>query len=158
MSAGLYSSGKSKGRYSVKNVKTFATPDGGGYNCSLYKDGVKIAECHEGGYGGCVEFHFVVKGEERAFYDFVKSFLYYCDYSKKDVEHSPETFLEELINAEREKKALRARCKKYVVVKYKEDEKGSCRLFKVPPTPENIARVKQQYGEKIEFVYNEVIE
>ena len=38
--------------YSVKNVKTFNSPDGGGYNASLYFGKTKVANIHDGGYGG----------------------------------------------------------------------------------------------------------
>jgi len=41
--------------YSVKNAKTFNTPDGGGYNASLYCGKTKVANIHDGGFGGCPE-------------------------------------------------------------------------------------------------------
>ena len=45
--------------YSVKNVKTFNSPDGGGYNASLYLGKTKVADIHDGGYGGCLEYDWI---------------------------------------------------------------------------------------------------
>ncbi len=37
--------------YSMKGVKSFHTPDGGGYNASIYYEGKRICEVHEAGMG-----------------------------------------------------------------------------------------------------------
>ena len=37
--------------YAMKGVKTFNTPDGGGYNASIYYEGKRICEVHEAGMG-----------------------------------------------------------------------------------------------------------
>lgn len=43
----------------VKNVKTFEGTDGIGLNADLCLNGKKIAHCHDGAYGGEMEFHII---------------------------------------------------------------------------------------------------
>lgn len=38
--------------YTIKSVKFFDTPDGGGFNCTLYKDNKKVAYVYDEGRGG----------------------------------------------------------------------------------------------------------
>lgn len=38
--------------YSVKSVKFFDTPDGGGFNCTLFQNGKKVAYVYDEGRGG----------------------------------------------------------------------------------------------------------
>ena len=45
-------------KYEVKNLKTFNGHDGGGFECSLYKDGKRIGTVFNAGYGGCHEYTF----------------------------------------------------------------------------------------------------
>ena len=42
--------------YSIKSVQRFDTPDGGGFNCTLYEDGKKVAYVHDEGRGGGLYF------------------------------------------------------------------------------------------------------
>jgi hypothetical protein len=44
--------------FDLKNIQKFRSPDGGGFNASIYKDGKRIGTVHQGGYGGCNEYHF----------------------------------------------------------------------------------------------------
>lgn len=43
-------------KLSVKSVKTWNTPDGGGYSCKLYCGDEFIADVYEAGQGGCAEY------------------------------------------------------------------------------------------------------
>jgi len=45
--------------YTVKNLQSFRTPDGGGFNATLYRDGKRIAHVHDAGRGGCYSIDFV---------------------------------------------------------------------------------------------------
>lgn len=42
--------------YSIKSVKRFDTPDGGGFNCTLYENGKKVAYVYDEGRGGGLYF------------------------------------------------------------------------------------------------------
>ena len=42
--------------YSIKSVKFFDTPDGGGFNCTLLEDGKKVAHVHDGGHGAALSY------------------------------------------------------------------------------------------------------
>lgn len=55
--------------YSVKSVKFFDTPDGGGFNCTLYKDGKKVAHVHDAGWGGSLHYD-CMNGWDFGTYDF----------------------------------------------------------------------------------------
>lgn len=43
----------------VKNVKEFASPDGGGFNCTVYLNGKRFCSAHDGGHGGCIDYDFL---------------------------------------------------------------------------------------------------
>jgi len=45
--------------YGVKNVKTFHGHDGGCWECTLYRDGKRVAICTEDGWGGELQFHWL---------------------------------------------------------------------------------------------------
>lgn len=59
------------GPYAIRNYKPFATPDGGGFNASLYNGRRKVADLHDGGYGGQMEFSFTTQADREAFSDYV---------------------------------------------------------------------------------------
>ena len=42
--------------YTVRNLKTFRSDDGGGFSCILMKDGKRVAEIVNDGNGGCFKF------------------------------------------------------------------------------------------------------
>ena len=144
--------------YSVKKVRLFDTPDGGGYNADLYRDGIKVASAFEAGLGGCVELHFISVDERVRFETFIATQTYV--YDGETSTHSAETFISDLIGVVEDEIAkkkyeasIKRSCKKYIVVQYK-GEQGH-RIFKILPTENNIARVLAQYGEKIETVLNQ---
>ena len=51
----------------IKNLKTFESPDGGGFNCSIYLDGKKIGTAHQGGHGGPDEYYIADDKNEEEF-------------------------------------------------------------------------------------------
>lgn len=59
------------GPYLIRNYKPFATPDGGGFNASLYCGKRKVADLHDGGYGGQMEFRFTTQADRESFSDYV---------------------------------------------------------------------------------------
>lgn len=51
--------------YTVKNVKTMQGMEGIAYSCTLYRDGIKIAECIQDGRGGNTNIRFLNRDEEK---------------------------------------------------------------------------------------------
>lgn len=113
--------------YEVKNVQLFASPDGGGLNASLYRNGTKVALLHDGGHGGPLEIDwldkkapkvdvtvrnymdatFTRKGtpEEALFYAHIFNMTYHCEYANKDSYMTDDIFINDLVNLkEMEKK------------------------------------------------------
>jgi hypothetical protein len=109
--------------YSVKNYKPFASPDGGGFNVTLYRGTQRIANVHNGGYGGCFDWHWLVQDEATRLAAHVatlpeeeadlggKKFTY-----KLDID----AFVDKLISDHVDRKALRALIKKFAFVTGKE--------------------------------------
>lgn len=48
-------------RLGIQKLKTFASPEGGGFNCELLFDGKVIAKAHDAGNGGCINYWAVEK-------------------------------------------------------------------------------------------------
>lgn len=109
--------------YSVKNYKPFSSPDGGGFNVTLYRGTQRIANVHNGGYGGCFDWHWLVHGESQRLVAHVttlpeeeadlggKTFSY-----KLDIDG----FVDKLISDHVDRKAMRALIKKHGFVFGKE--------------------------------------
>lgn len=46
-------------KYEIKNLKEFNGRDGGGFECSLHRDGKKVAMVFNSGCGGCNDYYFL---------------------------------------------------------------------------------------------------
>tara|TARA_R100000808_G_scaffold19531_1_gene42363 strand:- start:295 stop:801 length:507 start_codon:yes stop_codon:yes gene_type:complete len=135
--------------YSVKNVKTFDTPDGGGYNASFYCGKTKVANIHDGGFGGCIEYDWTNREVENDFYAFLKTTKIpdfewdqekggFVDIPDKFITPTDDLFVNNLVNDFLDMKLLKRALKKDVlVVKYDE---GTVHCTGDKPTPELVAR------------------
>ena len=147
--------------YSVKNVKTFNTPDGGGYNASFYCGKTKVANIHDGGFGGCLEYDWVDttigrtgkinpdQHFEKDFYAFLKTHKipdFEWDSEKRKFVDIPnqfrtptdDLFVGNLVRDFDDMKLLKRELKKEVlVVKH---DKGTVHGTGDKPTPENVAQ------------------
>ena len=148
--------------YTVKNVKTFETPDGGGYNATLYLGKTKVANIHDGGYGGAPEYDWVdtvIKGEinpnrhfSNDFYAFLKTHkIPDFEWSEEkgrfvDTDEmiiaSDELFIGNLVNDFLDAKWWKGRLKKKIFYL----ENGEVFSVKVPPS--EIERVREVFNEK----------
>ena len=61
--------------YEVKNVKPFDSPDGGGFNATLYCDGKRVGSVHDGGYGAEYQYSWVTAEAKSDFYESLKNTL-----------------------------------------------------------------------------------
>lgn len=59
--------------YTVRNLKTFMTHDGGGLNATLHRGGVKVAQIEDGGTGGGIFPFFTSRAEGDLFNAYVLS-------------------------------------------------------------------------------------
>jgi hypothetical protein len=148
--------------YTVKNVKTFESPDGGGYNATLYLGKTKVAYIHDGGYGGAPEYDWVdtvIKGEinpnrhfSNDFYAFLKTHkIPDFEWSEEkgrfvDTDEmiiaSDELFIGNLVNDFLDAKFWKARLKKKVYF-LEDGEIFSCRA-----TPSELDEVRKVFNEK----------
>lgn len=63
----MNASAKPAHSYSLAAYAPFRTPDGGGFNASILRDGVKVGAVFDAGNGGCYDFHFKIDAEHDAF-------------------------------------------------------------------------------------------
>jgi len=156
--------------YSVKNVKTFNTPDGGGYNATLYCGKTKVANIHDGGYGGCLQYDWLDttigrtgkfnpdQHFEKDFYAFIKTHKIpdfewddekggFVDIPDEFITPTDDLFVGNLVNDFLDMKHLKQALKKEVlVVKY---DKGTIHGTGDKPTPELVSRyVESLSGEE----------
>jgi hypothetical protein len=61
--------------YQLKNVKPFDSPEGGGFNATLYRDGKRVGSVHDGGYGGCYQYNWFTNEAEADFYKSLETTL-----------------------------------------------------------------------------------
>jgi len=114
--------------YSIKKLKTFSSPDGGGFNATLCFGKTQVADLHDGGYGGCIDFTWLDSARngkvnpnptfEKDFDDFVAEIMVpEFDYDRKKQEFQKtgafkpigaETFINFLIDQTGIKKELRS--------------------------------------------------
>jgi hypothetical protein len=119
--------------YKVKNVKLFKGMEGSGFNCSLYRDNKKVAECIDSGNGGEIMFNWLdykeprikrdipdlhIKGEvahvsftpyENDFFDFCRKETYDGYFGKSP--KTPDLKLSEMIDDFENNKRLKRLCK-----------------------------------------------
>lgn len=109
------------GEYSINALKQFDTPDGGGYNLNILRNGKKIATAHEAGHGGEVQISWLdsekpriehkttnykgephsynVTPEEKILLDFLKTLPNLeSEYTEGGLSICPGIFLDEIIN------------------------------------------------------------
>ena len=67
--------------YKVKAVKTFTGMEGHGFNANLYRGTKKVGSVHDYATGGCLDYDFTNKFEEKRFWDF-QSTLGHGEYSE----------------------------------------------------------------------------
>ena len=148
--------------YLIKNVKTFDTPDGGGYNATLYLGKTKVANIHDGGYGGCPEYDWAdisINGKinsnrhfERDFHAFLKTHkIPDFEWSEEkgrfvDTDEmiiaSDELFIGNLVNEFLEAKFWKAKLKKKIY--FLEDKE----IFSIKVSPSELDRVQERFNEK----------
>lgn len=152
--------------YTVAKIKTFRDHDGGtAYDCDLLRDGKKIAEVLEDGWGGGLQMRFVDDAEAIKLAEFCKTLPpHVCSFDDPEtgkpnfMEMDSEMFVEELVLTQLEerdrKRALKAIEKKaatHVLFRLKSDGEGYHYIKKMPNHQEVAIRahIMNKYGSNL---------
>lgn len=147
--------------YSVKGIKTFKGMDTDGYNCTLYKDGKKVAFVIEEGSGGEPMFDFVSREAEADLLAFVKTLPKVkttIPISKDKTEpfeydEVMATFVGSLVEQYLEEQSLRKRCKNHLVIRL---DDGKIYEYKFPYDPIKARpAIEKHFGTKLVEILNE---
>lgn len=141
--------------WQVKNVKTFQGMEGGGFNCTLYRDGKKQAVVVDDATGGPFWFDWVAKEAERSFKSYCQSLPKWgkeYGHEEDDLDVTPDIAVSELIERYEEEKRLRRRCKTKILLRRAVDPglaEGEWRTLNRPFTKEQVALIRKHYGEDV---------
>ncbi len=151
--------------YTVKGVKSFMGHEGQGYNCTLCKDGKKIASVIAQGDGGEPYFYFENKQVEEALYAFVKTLpkvkteFPLGDGTKQKIEYSEDigTFVASLVDDYDYAKRMKRLCKIQTVYRLDDTPEDSVMTLKHPYDAKVKAHLEKKYGKKLVEIVNETL-
>ena len=109
--------------YQIKNFQPFRSPDGGGYNASLYESNKIIATLFDGGYGGAVDIHVEDTEAYKKLESYVTS-LPPARYDDFELDMSVELFIGDLIAAYEFHKLVKKHSKKGTCFRKKDSPEG----------------------------------
>lgn len=159
-----------QGPYTVKNVKTFRGREGMGTNCSLYRDGKKIALVDDPATGALYwNFHFVTEDRRQQKEDLeefakkslrsAKGKVYLGETFKlmTSGDSLSSTFMSCICDISDQDKQLKNQCKTKTLVRLSTDEEGGYHIWNCVFSPKNKERVRDaifnHHGEvKIEWI------
>lgn len=116
-------------QFTIKNVKTWYTHDGGGYQFTLYVDGKKFASVNNDGWGGVVDVKCFVDGDLDALNKYVSEMTW--EDEGKTYPKNLDIFMDELLNAHQFNKKLQSAKKKGITFKLLTDGAGMFRTLNV---------------------------
>lgn len=70
--------------FAVKNYKEIPSSDGVAFHANILRNGAKVGEVSNGGYGGCTDFFFDDRGAEAAYKTFAKNLFGDDDFEVED--------------------------------------------------------------------------
>lgn len=85
-------------KYEIKNLKEFYGRDGGGLECSLYRDGKKVATVFNDGCGGCNNYFFANRDIEQEVIAEMRTLAIAIDPSLDGWEEAEDEYIEHLID------------------------------------------------------------
>jgi len=151
---------KNRNGYEVKGVKQMEGRDGYMLNCSLYKDGKKVATVVDDGNGGCLDIHFLdykaprvevsginymdkpfsYKGtpQEKVFQAYVNTLPTYDTEWSKNQHPDQEHVINEMVDEAENTKRLKRICKSKTLFTLKDDD-----------TEDEFYSIKHPYCEKV---------
>jgi len=143
--------------YSIKNLKTMQGMEGVAYSCTLYRDGVKVAECIQDGRGGCTHFRFINEDERKALDAFCAALPHESsEYDSELYAVDADMYVARLADEFEMNKKLRSWCKKKTVFRLPADKPGEYRTISQPFAPKLKEWLVAKYGKDVEIV-NETV-
>ena len=147
--------------YEAKNIKTFMGMDVPGFNCTLYRDGKRIAEVIEDGSGGEAYFRWLIDGEEVKLKELVDSFpeepFDYPGHEGETIKYTYDVYVEIMVNASIDERWWRRKCTGAFLFRLEGDTAEQYREIKAPPSDHERIRgiLKDKYGDKLVEVIND---
>ena len=151
-------------KITLSGIKTFDSPDGGGFNATLLFDGKKVATVHDGGHGGEVELYPISTSKV--------SFAEVRDILKAEAAKLPPFKYDDgteltqdygdlivgLVSAweqQKEDKRLQKLCQTKILFRLKGDRADQLRTIIAPWNDTTKTYMRTHYGDKIESILNE---
>ncbi len=106
-------------QFTIKNVKTWYTHDGGGYQFTLYVDGKKFALVTDDGWGGPVDVKCIFPSQLQSLIDFVAQSKW--EYEGQVYDKTLDIFMSELVSEYEWNKKLQRAKKKGITFKLLSD-------------------------------------
>ena len=150
--------------YNVKNVKFFRGMEGQGFNSTLYRGNIKVADVDDDGNGGCFHFYYHSKKEEDTFLNFLKTIPEYeyvneIGSSRFVWKFDEDSFVNHIVNEydikKRTESAYKRKCKKSTVVLLKSHKLGQYLVYKSPYSETLKERIKITHGKDLLEIVNE---
>ena len=134
--------------YSVKAVKSFESPDGGGFNCTLLEDGKPVAQCHDSGDGGDVDFRWLDKTAEARLEQYCAA-LPKTDPDEYGMELTwdPGFFVSDLVARYLDDKRFERMSRTKYLFRVEGDPAGEWRTIK--RCPEALLQITRRYGDAV---------
>ena len=144
-------------KYEIKKLKTFKGMEGGGYNCDLYRDGIKVAEIIQSGDGGETNIQWTVKGEADKLREHTKDMYYppeLLDCKERPLKMGMDGFIEELVIQFEVNKKLARAVKTKTCFRRKGQNPGDYYTYNRMFSAEVKANLQEKYPD-LEVIYNE---
>lgn len=142
--------------YSIKKLKTMQGMEGAAYSCTLYRDGVKIADCIQDGRGGSTNFHFINQDERKALDAFCAALPEPDDELQRSCPIDADMYVARLADEFEMAKKLRSWCKKQTVFRLATDKAGEYRTISIPFGPKLKEWLIGKHGKDVEII-NETV-
>ena len=146
----------------IKSYKECAGNEGPAFSCSLWIDGVKAAEVKYDGWGGPYLWRWLNDAAKATWDAYVKAQPpvppMHEGEGDKPLAIDDDIALEDIINADRERKQIARWCRTNVVFRLKGDEPGTFHKFKGQFTPAVKERLRKQYGDQLAEIMNETLQ
>jgi hypothetical protein len=148
--------------YEVKNVKEFLGNEGMGFNCTLYKDGVKIAHVRDDAWGGMYDFDFY----DRVNHNELEAELdAHCatlplnvnEFDGHEYPVDADQFVGKLVSDFVHNRKMKRICKKKTIVVHDGLKEGEYIVYNCPYDEKIIAQINKEYaGQNPQFINEQV--
>lgn len=148
-------------KYEVKNVKSFMGREGYGYECTLYKDGVRIGTVTDTADGGCADYY-LNKGEKELLDTYCKTLPKVdsgldCGDEDSTIDVDADIFVARLVDEYEKSKEMRGWCRKGTIFRINGMEEGRYRSLKSKFSQQVKEYLEKKYAGQGLVIMNETI-